>query len=203
MSQSKKTSNKLFYDHLVAWTRRGFALIAAGLSVFVVLWPTLREEEVSFTLSYEDTTTTTDQIRMKDLLYVGTDIGDRRFEIAADTGIQSSPDAPTIRLEGIRASLDMADDRQAEIRSGGGTFYVEENLLEMDGGVVMTTTDGYRFTAGAARFNLDSYRADSDEQISGSGPLGSFKADSFEIRVDERLVIFEGRVQMRLYPRGR
>ena len=202
MSQSKKPSGKRFYDHLVAWSRRGFALTALGLAIFVVLWPTLQDEEVSFTLSYEDTTTTTDQIRMEDLHYVGTDLGDRRFEISADKGVQSSPEAPSIRLEGIRASLDMADDRQAEIRSGGGTFYVEENLLEMDGGVVMTTSDGYRFTAGAARFNLDSYKADSDEQISGQGPLGSFKADSFEIRVDERLVIFEGHIQMRLYPKG-
>lgn len=202
MSKPQRKSKKRFYDHLVAWTRRGFALTALGLAVLVVLWPTLQDKEVSFTLSYEDTTTTSDQIRMVNLLYVGTDLGDRRFEIAADRGIQSSPEAPSIRLEGIRASIDMRDGGKAQLRSAGGTFFVEQNLLEMDGGVVMTTTNGYRFEAGAARLDLNSYHASSDEQISGSGPLGSFKADSFEIRVNERLVIFEGHIQMRLYPKG-
>lgn len=202
MSKSQSESSKHFYDHLVAWMRLGFALVALGLTVLVVLWPNIQDEEVSFTLSYEDTTTTSDQIRMVNLRYVGTDLGDKRFEIVADRGIQSSPEAPSIRLEGIRASVDMSEDRRAEVQSGGGTFFVEQNLLEMDGGVVMTTTDGYRFTAGTARLNLDNRHASSEEQISGSGPLGSFKADSFQIRVDERLVIFEGHIQMRLYPKG-
>lgn len=188
---------------MIAWLRRGLALTALGLTVLVVLWPTLQDEEVSFTLSYEDTTPSSDQIRMENLNYVGTDLGGRRFEISADKGVQSSPEAPSIRLEGIRASVEVSDDRTVELVSDGGIFYVEENILEMAGGVVMTTSDGYRFTAGAARFDLDTYEAESDEQVSGQGPLGSFKADSFQIRIDERLVIFEGRVQMRLYPAGR
>ena len=202
MSTPKKKSSKRFYDHLIAWTRRGFALIALGLAVLVVLWPTLQDKEVSFTLSYEDTTPNDDQIRMVNLHYSGTDLGGRRFEIAADRGVQRSPEAPSIRLEGIRASINMSDDRSATLQSAGGTFYVEENLLEMDGGVVMTTSDGYRFTVGKARFNLDNNHAESDQQISGTGPLGTFTADSFEIQVDERLVIFKGHIQMRLYPRG-
>lgn len=202
MSDSRRKSGKGFYDHLVAWARRGFALIALGLAVLVVLWPTLQDKEVSFTLSYEDTTPNDDQIRMVNLHYTGTDLGGRRFEIIADKGVQTSPEAPSIRLEGIRASIDMSEDRSATLQSGGGTFFVEQNVLEMDGGVVMTTSDGYRFTVGEARFDLDNNHAESDEQISGAGPLGAFKADSFEIHVDERLVIFEGHIQMRLYPRG-
>lgn len=200
MSNSQSKSSKGFYDHLIAWTRRGFAVIALGLAILVVLWPSLQDEEVSFTLSYEDTTPNSDQIRMVNLRYTGVDPEGRRFEIAADRGVQSSPEAPSVKLEGIRASIEMNNERSALLQSRSGTFFVEENLLAMEGGVVMTTSDGYRFTAGAARFNLESYHAYSDEQIAGSGPLGSFKADSFEIYVDQRLVIFEGHVQMRLYP---
>lgn len=203
MSKSQKKSSKRFYDHLIAWTRRGFAALALGLAVLVVLWPTLKDEEVSFTLSYEDTTPNDDQIRMVNMVYTGTDLAGGRFEIIADRGVQSSPEAPTIRLEGIRAAVDMSGGRSVKLQSGGGTFFVEENILAMDGGVVMTTSDGYRFTAGKARFSLDDNRADSDEKISGTGPLGSFSADSFEIHVEEKLVIFEGNVKMRLYPQGR
>ena len=202
MSKSQSRSSKGFYDHFITWTRRGFALLALGLAVLVVLWPTLQDKEVSFTLSYEDSTPNDDQIRMVNLHYTGTDLGGRRFEIAADRGGQSSPEAPSIRLEGIRASIEMSEDRSATLQSGGGTFFVEENLLEMDGGVVMTTSDGYRFTVGKARFNLDNNHAESDQQISGAGPLGTFTADGFEIQVDERLMIFEGHIQMRLYPGG-
>lgn len=202
MSNSQSKSSGRFYDHLITWTRRGFAATALGLAVLVVLWPTLKDEEVSFTLSYEDTTPNSDQIRMVNMVYSGTDLAGGRFEIIADRGVQTSPEAPTIRLEGIRADVDMVSGRSVKLQSGGGTFFVDENILTMDGGVVMTTSDGYRFTAGRARFNMDSNRADSDEQISGTGPLGSFSAESFEVRVDEKLVIFEGRVQMRLYPQG-
>ncbi len=73
----------------------------------------------------------------------------------------------------------------------------------MGGNVVLETSDGYRFTGGTARFDLSKHKVSSDEEISGYGPLGRFRAGRFVIKIDEKSTIFEGRVRMQLDPTGR
>lgn len=191
------------YDLFVRAMRLGLSLVALGFLTFVVLWPTLRDDEVSFTLSYEDVLPSDDQIHMVNLEYVGTDKRDRMFKISADRGIQSSPDDPRIRLETIAASMMLEPGIDADVTSTGGTYYVKAKVLVMDGGMELITTDGYRFSAGASRLDLGNRLVTSDAPIEGTSKFGDFAAQGFQIRVDDRLVIFDGRTRMRVFPGGR
>lgn len=191
-----------WYDLFVRGARLIFVLLALGSFAFVVFWPTLRDDEVAFTLSYEDVIPTDDQIRMINPRYVGTDNRGRRFRVSASTGVQSSPDDPRIRLEGIVANIDLSEGQVAEATSVGGTFFVDAKALDLDGGMVLTISDGYRFATGAAQFDLARRIARSQQPLSGYSPYGTIEATGFEIRVDDRLVIFKGRLHMRIFPDG-
>lgn len=190
------------HDVYVRLMRLFLVMIAAAFLLFVVLWPTLREDEVSFTLSKEDITPSDDQIRMVRPRYVGTDAEGRLFRVSAEHGVQSSPEDPRIRLEGIKASIELEPGNTAKLTSKGGTYYIDANVLELDGGMELATTDGYYFSAGATDFDLINQRAVSYNALGGSSPYGSFEAQGFEVDVRAGSVIFVGPVKMRIYPKG-
>ncbi len=190
------------YDRYVLGMRIFLTLVAAGIAVLLGIWPALNEREVSFTLSYEDVAESDDQIRMINPRFVGKDRLDRVFTVSASSGLQDTPDDPRVRLENISASLDLGDGVRIVATSKSGTYFVDQNLLELGGDVVLETTDGYRFTASKARFDLEKNIASSRDALGGYGPLGRFLSAHFEIRVDEKIAIFEGGIRMRLDPKG-
>jgi lipopolysaccharide export system protein LptC len=193
----------LIYDRYVLSMRIFLTVLALALVAALGLWPAFNDEEVSFTLSYEDVAASDDQIRMVNPRYVGKDAFGRVFTITAASGLQDTPDDPRIRLEKISASLDLKDNVKVLATSRSGTYFVDQSYLELGGDVVLETTDGYRFTGGTARFDLSKHTASSEQEISGYGPLGRFRAGRFEIQVDEKSMIFEGGIRMQLDPTGR
>lgn len=191
------------YDRYVLSMRLFLTVLALALVAVLGLWPAFNDEEISFTLSYEDVAASDDQIRMINPRYVGKDAFDRVFTISAASGLQDTPDDPRIRLEKISASLELEENVRVLATSRSGTYFVDQGYLELGGDVVLETTDGYRFTGGTARFDLSKHTVSSDEEISGYGPLGRFRAGRFVINIDEKSTIFEGRVRMQLDPTGR
>ena len=191
------------YDRYVLSMRLFLTVTALSLVALLGLWPAFNDEEISFTLSYEDVAASDDQIRMVNPRYVGKDAFDRVFTISAASGLQDTPDDPRIRLEKISASLELEENVRVLATSRSGTYFVDQGYLELGGDVVLETTDGYRFTGGTARFDLSKHTASSEEEISGYGPLGRFRAGRFEIRINEKSTIFEGGVRMQLDPTGR
>ena len=193
----------LAYDYYVYWARIVLSTVSVTLFVTLVLWPTLSNKEVSFTLSYDDVATGEDKIRMKNLRYVGSDGLDRQFVIRAASGVQDSPEAPTISLTDIEAAMELDGGVLAELVSGTGTFIVADDVLALGDEMLLTTTDGYEFHGGDVRFDLKNKVATGAGGINGSGPFGDFSADEFEVKVNEGLALFEKRVSMRVYPEGR
>lgn len=177
-------------------------VVSVSLATAIILWPILNEEEVTFTLSYEDVARSNDQIRMVNPRYVGTDSRNRPFSIAAESGVQDSPDDPRIRLSGITAEFQIENDLEVDAYSNEGVFRFRDQLLELDGTVLIRTTDGYRFEGEGAEFNLATHVVTSDKRIAGSGPVGFFEAPQFELNIDDRRALFEGGVRMRIDPTG-
>ncbi len=63
--------------------------------------------------------------------------------------------------------------------------------------------EGYEFASSAARIFVQEGRVQGIEPLSGNGPLGDVRADSYEIEDEGDRVIFRGNVDMTIYPSGR
>ncbi len=198
---NRATKHFGLYDRFIVVLRWGLSAIALGLAITLLIWPNIQTSEVSFTLSQEDVASGDGTVRMINPRYVGTDDKNRPFVIEASSGIQDSPDDPRVRLNDISAIMDIDDETGLRIFSATGIYLIDQEVLELGGGVEMATTDGYQFRAVDARYNMVEKRAMSKSSITGSGPVGVFEADSFEILVDQRLAIFEGHVRMVINPR--
>ena len=198
-----RRSDETAYDAFVRWMRRILPLAALLVVLVIIFLPSLQSGEVSFTLSQTDVATVGDQIRMVKPNYRGTDSLGRFFEISADSGVQVSPDDPRIELTGITAQMELDEATEARMWSESGSYIPDDDTLRLDGDVLIETTDGNRFTAQQAAFDMTTKIARSDASVVGVGPLGTFIAQNFEIHVDEALAIFEGGVRMRVDPTGR
>ena len=64
-------------------------------------------------------------------------------------------------------------------------------------------SEGYEFTTTAARVFVQEGRVQGLQPLSGFGPLGDMRADSYEIVDDGDRVILRGNVDLTIFPDGR
>ena len=191
------------YQRFVRWMRIVVPAAVVALAVVTLLWPLAKDTEVSFLLSHDDVARSDDQVRMVNPRYQGTDAIDRQFTVSARSGVQNTPDAPAVSLDGIMASMERGAGISAHAEADAGLYLVDDQRLKLDGEVVFETGDGYRLVARQAEVDLARRIARGDAPVTGSGPLGVFEAQRFEIRVDAREAIFDGGVRMHIDPKGR
>ncbi len=199
----KPHSAETSFDKFVRWSRILFSAFSIFLAFGLILWPYLKNDEVAFTLSYEEVFATNDMIKMINPTYKGTDALDRLFTVSAESGMQLNPGDMIIELENLFAELDLDAGAGVMAKSAKGTFNFDKNKLELGGDVRIETTDGYEFSASNALFDMENGIVESHENFKGIGPLGTFEAQNFKIVVDERRAIFEGSVIMNIDPTGK
>lgn len=79
-------------------------------------------------------------------------------------------------------------------RAPTGVYKENSNTLELAGGVVFLDKSGNRFDTATAYVDADKDKAVGTGAIQGSGPLGSLRADTYEIQTSTGHVILRGHV---------
>src|SRR5882672_1048900 len=102
-------------------------------------------------------------------------------------------------------SMNLWEPRRAtslkEARSG--VFNDDADVLDLVGDVVMTNAAGYTFTADRTRLFLDENRVEGVTPLSGYGPLGEVKSDSYEVLDDGNRIVLKGHVSTNFKPKKR
>lgn len=191
------------YDRFVAVMRVMLPLSAGTIALLTFLWPLLGAGEESFVLRRDTMRRGGEEVRILAPVYRGTDNRDRAFSLHAAEALQGSIDTPLVGLSDMRAEMAMADNRTASVDAARGTYNKEEATVDVPGAVSFVTSDGYNLQASGTRLALDKKIIVSSEPVSGMTPLGQISADSFEIDIDERKAVFEGRVRLRTTPAPR
>jgi lipopolysaccharide transport protein LptA len=110
--------------------------------------------------------------------------------------------AATIATELLAPRLDFTgqDSPSASVEAARGTFDEAARTLDLHDGVSFATDNGYVFESEQARVYVDDGRVVGDRMIMGEGPVGSIRAQGFEISNGGDSVTFSGSVVARLYP---
>ncbi|WP_281300955.1 MULTISPECIES: LPS export ABC transporter periplasmic protein LptC [unclassified Iodidimonas] len=176
------------------------AVLSAGLSF---LWPLFVDEKSSFVFNRETMPRGDQEVRVVGATYRGTDEHNRLFFISAREAVQSSPDAPRVALQELRAQMTLEEGRTAEVVAESGIYDTASQSIEVPGLMHMETSDGYRLDSFGARLDLEKKIISSDRPVEGTGPLGSLRADSFTLDIDQRLMKLDGNMRMRTVPAAR
>ena len=95
---------------------------------------------------------------------------------------------------------DMENASGAVVTAEDGLFDRSERTLQLTGDVVMTDPGGNVFRSSEALVYLDENRVVGRQAVTGTGPTGELRADSYELREGGAILLLEGAVWTRILP---
>lgn len=176
---------------------------ALMLILLVALWPQLVGSYGGMIAPLLDTRLpATEAMRMHEARYVGLTRDAEPYEVTAASAYMNPMRPNRVRLSRLAAEIPTAGSRDLRVTALEGTYFRANGKLDLGGGIVLTTSDGYRFQTESAMVNLVGSQVVGSQPIAGRGPAGKLSADRFEIRKGGELLRFEGRVKVTLEQTG-
>jgi lipopolysaccharide export system protein LptC len=190
----------LRYTQFVGWMKR-ILPISAGIVVAAVLaFFFLQRAPEGMTLSYESTGRIDNDLAMIKPRLVGTDDAGNPFVITANAAIQDGKNAKRARLEKVEADIQADKGHWLNASATRGTYDMDAGTLVLRDGLSVFSDDGYELHTAQADVDLKKGEMTGPE-VTGQGPLGSLRADTFKVdRISRRLQL-SGNVHMTLSPK--
>lgn len=192
------TSEALRYSHFVKVMKRvlsigAFGTIAAVLAFFVVERQPHRLE-----LAYEKLGRVENDLSMMKPRLTGADSKGNPFVITATRAIQDAHDPKKAVLKNIEADLTLDKANWLNARARDGLVNMNTGQLELSGGIDVFSASGYELHSRTASANLKQSIIHGHDPVTGQGPQGTLRADSFHVDRASGLLLLTGHVQMTL-----
>ncbi len=131
--------------------------------------------------------------------FTGRDITGKAFVITADTAQRRPGGGDQIDL----ANPELVSEDGTVVKAPSGLYDQKDQTLALYEDVQLRNAKGYEFRSTSAKMYVEEGRVDGIEPLSGSGPLGDVRSDTYEIVDEGDRVVLSGRVQMTIFPDGR
>jgi lipopolysaccharide export system protein LptC len=186
-------------DAFVSIAKWAFPAAAGFLFAILIALPLTATQEFSFLLSKDSAARAGERMRVQEAAYRGETTRGEPFQIMAQSGVQKSSAVPVVRLEGLSAEIRQLEG-PATVTAPSGEFLIEENRLVVDGPVVARSASGFSLDGDRIDVDINADRVSSSKPVSGTLPMGTFRANAFEADIKGEQVALTGGVQLRITP---
>ena len=131
-----------------------------------------------------------ESLKMLNPRFSGRTVGGGGYEVTAAIATRRGLQSDLIDLQ---APIYTAAGRK--VTANAGVYNQAERTVELTGDVVFADVSGNNFSSTGAFVSAAENRVQGRRAIRGEGPLGSVRADSYEIREGGDRIIFRGRVK--------
>lgn len=145
----------------------------------------------------QDEVSEVESLKMLNPRFSGRTAAGGMFDVTAATATRRGAQSDLIDLA---APVYSAKGRK--VTANAGVYNQNTRTVELSGDVVFADESGNTFSSTSAFVNAAENRVEGRRAIRGEGPLGSVRADSYEIREGGGRVIFRGRVKGVVKQRG-
>jgi len=142
---------------------------------------------------------TAEGLVMKDPHLAGHLGGGRRYEVGAQRAIQSLLTPSRLSLEGLKADLDMGQD-QVTLRSTAATFDTSTEILNLQSGIRIASTDGSNAHLDEATVFFQDGRMESKAGITIDTVRGEIRAGRIDVLDGGDLIRFSEGVAITIHP---
>jgi lipopolysaccharide export system protein LptC len=125
----------------------------------------------------------------------------RPYNMTAARAIQDFQDEGIVELEGINAKLPMDEGNWASVTAPGGTYDRDKNTLDINGIMIITTSDGMVAKLKSAYLDIGQGGMKTDEAVDIQLKDAEVTSDSMTVLENGKVMIFENRVRMNIDPR--
>lgn len=139
--------------------------------------------------------------RMINPRFTGRDENGTPYVVTADAAIRRRGDeARMTELESPQLDYDLifAGENAEGVLARTGLFDADTRTLDLNADVRFRTRSGYEFVAEHARIHLSDERVVGESPVEGEGPMGTIRADTYEILDGGDRVVFTGNVRTHL-----
>jgi lipopolysaccharide export system protein LptC len=187
----------LRYTQFVAWMKRILPIAAGAIVAAVVAFFFLQRTPQNMTLSYEKMGRIDNDLAAIKPRLTGTDEGGNPFVITADAAIQDGKNAKRARLEKVQADIQLDKGRWLTASATRGMYDMDAGTVILRDGLSVFSDDGYELHTAQADVDLKAGIVTGPE-VTGQGPMGSLRADTFKMDKISRQLLLSGHVRMTL-----
>jgi lipopolysaccharide export system protein LptC len=188
----------LRYTRFVGIMKRALPIVAGMLVAAVLAYSFIPRQPDRVTMTYDYMAKVDNDLAMIKPRLTGSDAKGNPFVITADKAVQDRRNTRRARLKNVEA--DMTDQqRWITATAATGLFDMNAGTLALDGGISVYSDSGYEMHTAKGNIDLKKGVFHGPVEVHGQGPLGTFRADRFQIDRTTRQMLLTGNVQMTLY----
>ena len=129
------------HDRLVGFLARALPMGVGVVAALMVITPLSPRGEVSFLLDRTKVAVIDERLSVDNAMYRGRDDTGRPFSITAGEAVQRSSSEGLVRMKDLLAQL-LLNDGPARLSAPGGVYDINEEVVTVDGSILVRTADG-------------------------------------------------------------
>jgi lipopolysaccharide export system protein LptC len=147
---------------------------------FAIAWPYLHSIEKKDPLLVDISSPEIQENRMMKPEYISTDKKGQPFKVDAEWAKKETEQvSDLVKPHGV-ITLDKGET--LELNADAGKYDSEGKVLNLEGDVTLTSSDGYKVITQSAQMEVDSKTIEGNKHVEGQGPAGSIMGqDGFRI----------------------
>ncbi len=183
------------YSLFVTVMKGALPVAALALGVAVLVYTIQPRETNQMALTFERMGKIENDLAMVKPQLTGVDDDGFPFVVTAATAVQDERGSDKVRLEDVIAEITLKEGK-LHVEAARGLVDTREHLLDVSGGIRLTSEDGYDARTPAAKADLRAGTVRGENGIEATGAFGRLTADRFSMNRTTRQLRFTGNVRM-------
>ena len=185
------------HDRLVRLLQLGLPAAVGALAAVMLLAPFGGHGEISFLVAKDSIDVAGQRLTVANAEYRGRDGQGRAFAISARNAVQRSATDPVVRMQGLAASIELADG-PASITASTARYDPVHDTVMVDGQLDLRSAGGYQLQTGGVLVDLRRRTVRSDRAVTGATNIGRFSAGAISADLDSRTIRLSRGARLRI-----
>jgi lipopolysaccharide export system protein LptC len=184
------------YSVFVKFMKGALPMAALALGVAVLVYALQPRDLGRMAMTFERLGRVEGDLAMIKPRLTGVDNDGLPFVITAARATQESRGSDRVRLEDVGADISLKDGTALHVTAGKGVVDTKTHVLEVSGGMHLTSQDGYDAKTQSAVADLKTGTVHGEHGIEAEGTMGRITAQRFALDRATRQLKFDGNVHM-------
>lgn len=186
------------HSRLVFWLKVTLPVIALAILSTLFLFARRIDFEGSLPYAEVDIDALANDPRLSAPEFSGVTSDGAAVRVAASTARPGTADGDPLTAEDVVAIYETAPGQLISVRANAGTIDAGGSLLQLQGGVMVRTSDGYDLRSDRMQSALDATELSAEGNVTGMAPLGKVSAETLRItgRSGTQQMVFKGGVRL-------
>jgi len=190
----------LRYSRFVLVMKRILPVAAGLLIAAVIAYSLMPRQSEKLSIATQDLTVINNDLTMTKPRLTGTDRKGNPFVITAEAAVQDPANVRRATLKSVQADITLDKSRWLNATAARGVIDMNKGALALSGGIAVFSDDGYEIHTERSNVDLKKGLFHGPVAVTGQGPMGTFRADSFEVDKNTGQIQLHGHVHMIINP---